>query len=61
MANRLLHVLAPLAGLAIVAVPGVLTPSAGPAGAECAGGICNLCPVVAEALHTAGAEIYCIA
>lgn len=61
MANRLIRALAPLAGLAIVAVPGVLTPVVGPADAECAGGICEVCPAVAAALHAAGAEIYCIA
>lgn len=61
MANRMIRALAPLAGLAIVSVPGVLTPVAGPADAECAGGICEVCPAVATALHAAGAEIYCVA
>lgn len=61
MGNRLIQVLAPLAGLAIVTVPGVVTPAVVPADAECAGGICNVCPAVATVLHAAGAEIYCIA
>lgn len=61
MTNRLIRVLAPLAGLAIITGPGVVTPAVGPADAECTGGICNVCPAVATALSAAGAEIYCIA
>ena len=61
MAKRAIQALAGLAGLAVLAVPGVLTPTIGPAGTECAGGLCEVCPAVATALHAAGAEIYCIA
>jgi hypothetical protein len=61
MAKRFIRALAGLAGLAVIAVPGVLTPVGAPAGAACAGGICDVCPAVATALHAAGAEIYCIA
>jgi hypothetical protein len=61
MANRLLSVLAPLAGLAMVSVPGVLTPTVVPAGTACAGGVCEVCPVVAETLRPVGTAISCLA
>lgn len=61
MRNRLAKVLLPLAGLAMVTMPGVLTPVVAPADSQCAGGLCEVCPAVAKALTAAGAEIYCIA
>lgn len=61
MANRLLRVLAPMAGLAMITVPGVVTPVLVPAQTQCAGGICNVCPVIAKTLSATEAQIYCIA
>ena len=62
MGKRLLTVLAPMVGLALVAMPGVvLRPLVTPTQTECAGGLCDVCPAVAKAMTAAGAEIYCIA
>ncbi len=62
MTNRLIKVLAPLAGLAVFTVPGAfMSGVVVPANAECAGGICEVCPAVAQVLTATGAQIYCIA
>ena len=59
--GRMLKVLAPMAGLAMFTMPGVVTPVVAPADTQCAGGLCEVCPAVAKALTATGAEIYCIA
>ncbi len=61
MRYRRLAVLAPMAGLAMFTVPGVVAPVGVPAQTQCAGGICNVCPAVASALTVTGTQIYCIA
>jgi hypothetical protein len=61
MATRLLKVLAPMAGLAMFTVSGVIPPVVVPAQTQCAGGICNVCPVIAKTLSATEAQIYCIA
>ncbi|GAA0606697.1 hypothetical protein GCM10009547_05830 [Sporichthya brevicatena] len=61
MWNRLLRVLAPLVGLAMVTMPGVVAPVMTPSQTNCVGGACDLCPVVATVAAAAGAELYCIA
>lgn len=61
MAHRLLKVLAPMAGLAMFTAPGVVTPVVVPAQTQCAGGICNVCPVIAQTLSATEAQISCIA
>ena len=61
MRTRLAKVLLPLAGLTVFTMAGAVTPFVAPADTQCAGGLCDVCPVVAKALTAAGAEIYCIA
>ncbi|WP_019875671.1 hypothetical protein [Sporichthya polymorpha] len=61
MRAALLKVLAPMAGLAMVTMPGVVTPVVTPNQTQCVGGACDLCPAVATVAAAAGAELYCIA
>lgn len=61
MANRLFAVLASIAGLAVFTFPGVLTPTVVPADRACAGGICDVCPAVAQVVSATGAQLYCLA
>ncbi len=62
MADLRRKVLAPIAGLAVFTLPAVvIAPAVMPAEGECAGGFCNVCPVVGRALSTTGAQIYCVA
>ena len=47
-----------MVGLASLALPA--GPSA-PSGAQCTGGVCDICPAVATVVAATGETIYCIA
>jgi hypothetical protein len=59
--GKLAKVLVPVAGLAMVTMPAVVLAPAEPAGTQCVGGLCDVCPAVAKAMTATGAKIYCIA
>jgi hypothetical protein len=56
--RKLTNVLVSTAGLAVIAMPAVVTSPTEP---QCVGGLCDVCPAVAKALTATGAKLYCIA